>query len=257
MITQEKFHKLCKYSVRLQKSFISNNSNNYAKYCSHLKYHIGEQIGNGTNQEIKNLLDILTNFISENKDKYSVEGIGKEDKNKINELILELNKIKIQLEMTQKIKDKLESELETKQANNIELKRENEKKINKLEIEIQQKNNEINNIQRELEQSILDTNIIKLLEKKYKNNVGEFINLLKNIFEKIYNKDIAEKIIGIIDEEKFWKNLIITLESMKTDTAKKLAGEIKEYLKTKTGDPKELKNRFENELNIFLRKTKK
>lgn len=42
MLSQEKFNKLSKYSLRLEKSFIKNNSSDYLKYCSHLKHHIDD-----------------------------------------------------------------------------------------------------------------------------------------------------------------------------------------------------------------------
>ena len=67
MITQYKFHKLCKYSTRLKKSFISNNSNDFVKYCLHLKYLIGNQIDNCSNHELDKLFNILINYINDNK----------------------------------------------------------------------------------------------------------------------------------------------------------------------------------------------
>ena len=62
MLSQDKFHKLCKYSLRLEKSFIANDINNYTKYCSHLKHHIG---GENTNTKLNDMFDSLIKIIKE------------------------------------------------------------------------------------------------------------------------------------------------------------------------------------------------
>jgi chromosome segregation ATPase len=61
MLSQEKFHKLSKYTLRLEKSFIKNNSSNYLKYCSHLKHHIG-----GENKELNKMFEELITLINNN-----------------------------------------------------------------------------------------------------------------------------------------------------------------------------------------------
>ena len=59
MLSQEKFNKLSKYALRLEKSFIKNNSSDYLKYCSHLKHHIG-----GDNTQIDKMFDGLIKLIN-------------------------------------------------------------------------------------------------------------------------------------------------------------------------------------------------
>lgn len=71
MIIQDKFYKICKYSDKLKNSYISNDQDNYKKYCEHLKYHISKQIGSGINPELDTLFDNLTKYINENKDKFN------------------------------------------------------------------------------------------------------------------------------------------------------------------------------------------
>jgi len=60
MLSQEKFNKLSKYALRLEKSFVNNNSSDYLKYCSHLKYHIG-----GDNTQINKMFEELIKLIND------------------------------------------------------------------------------------------------------------------------------------------------------------------------------------------------
>jgi hypothetical protein len=142
MITHDKFYKLCKYSVRLEKSFVSNNSNDYAKYCSHLKYHIGNQIGSGNNQEIDRLFNKLIQSINDNSIKYNIGDI--------------------------------------------------KKKLDETEKKLQESNS--------------NENIKNKLEDLKINEYDVFINLLKELFNKIYNEEVSNEIIKEIKQNETWKN---------------------------------------------------
>ena len=68
MLSQEKFNKLSKYALRLEKSFIKNNSSDYLKYCSHLKYHIG-----GDNTQIDKMFKGLIKLIDSKPEEYKFD----------------------------------------------------------------------------------------------------------------------------------------------------------------------------------------
>lgn len=269
MITQEKFHKLCKYSVRLQKSFISNNLNNYAKYCSHLKYHIGEQIGSGSNPELDRLFDILTKYINDNSNVYNITNIEKKfvDEKKQLETNIELYKIKIQEneDMVEKLNSQLVEKLEKLEKlekNNLELD-EKTKKLNSQMIETK----------KELEKVNSNEYTIKKLEELRETKYDEFVDLLKKLFTQAYSEQTANNIIDKIGQAETWKDsevkkqkrihtkvnvneieytwddIINQIKSFKTDGSDQLIKDIKKYLETGDGDVNDLISRYETELN--------
>lgn len=187
MITQEKFHKLCKYSVRLQKSFISNNTNNYAKYCFHLKYHIGKQIGNGSNQELDRLFDILTKYINDNSAMYNITDIEKKitDDKKQLEDNNELYKIKIK-----------ENEDIVKKINSLMIETKN--KLEKTDLELDETKNKLQEVNS-------NEYTIKKLDELQKTKYDEFIDLLKKLFTQVYSEEIASNIIEEISQAETWK----------------------------------------------------
>ena len=244
MLEQKKLYKLRKYCTRMKKSLFANNYNDYIKYCAHLKYNIGEQIGNGTNPELDKLFDTLTNFISTNKETYNVEEIKKKlleektqletklveyelqiDELKLNNKIILENKIKLEFdideykkiidEYKEKIKkDKFElDEIKTKSLETekkIKLleteSEENLKKIKQLEIQILDKKNELTDTKNKLENAYLEDKIIDKLKDLQKDNYDKFINLLNELFTQIYDEQIAKSIIDEIDIGEIWKD---------------------------------------------------
>lgn len=246
MITQDKFHKLCKYSIRLSKSFISNNSNDYIKYCSHLKYHIGEQIGSGSNPELDRLFDVLTKYINENSDVYNMINIDKkftDEKNKL-EANIETYKIKI---------------------------KENEDLIEKLNAQTIETKNKL------LE---ADTNehVIKKLEELHETKYDEFIGLLKKLFTQVYDEEIASNIIEEIGQAETWKDseskktkrkqmkvsingkvytwneIINMIELFNTNGSAQLITDIENYLETGIGNVNGLISRYNIELAKSIEK---
>lgn len=121
MLSQEKFNKLSKYASRLEKSFVKNNSSDYMKYCSHLKYHIG---GEGTNTKLDEMFKGLIDVINADPT-YKLEPLQK--KVEIATNILE--PLKKQRDELQEEKDKLQTEFDTSK-NTIE---KLEKEKNELE----------------------------------------------------------------------------------------------------------------------------
>ena len=227
MITQDKFHKLCKYSIRLEKSFVSNNLNDFSKYCSHLKYHIGNQIGSGSgsgnNQEIDELFDNLTKYITSNSDKYNLSGI------------------KTKFEVI-------------------------EKALNSQILETQNKLQEANS----------NENIKIKLEKLRNEKYSEFINLLRELFTKIYNQSVANDIINEIGNGETWKDSEIKKQQRMNEKiningneknwndiigvidlingSQKLKTDIEKYLNTGEGDRNELISQYKTEFNNSTKK---
>lgn len=240
MIAQDKFYKLCKYSTRLKKSFISNNSNDYAKYCSHLKYHIGEQIGSGSNPELDKLFDILTKFINDNNDIYNLGNIEKKLKADI-----EAYKIKIQ---------------------------ENELMVEKLNSQIIETKNELMETKNKLLESNSNENIIKKLEELQKTKYDEFVDLLKKLFTQIYDEEIATDIIEEIGRAETWKDnevektkriqtkvivngqeytwdeIINMIKLFNTNGSLQLISDIEKYLDTGEGNVNTLISQYNTEL---------
>lgn len=239
MIEQKKLYKLCKYFTKMKKSFIDNDINNYSKYCSHLKYHIGEQIGNGTNPELDELFDSVINLISNNKQTYNVEYIKKkiiEEKNqlekKLEEYELQIYKLKINNQLISENKLKLETNIESYkkiiEENNQHIKKdkleldETKSKIQLFETEIKNNLEKIMNLEKQIldmKNELIETNkklediyskekIIDKLKDLQQNNYQEFIDLLEELFTQIYNKDIAYNIINEISLGENWKDNI-------------------------------------------------
>lgn len=72
MLSQEKFNKLSKYALRLEKAYNKKNSADCMKYCSHLKYHIG---GDGANANLDQLFNGLIEVINSNPEEYKLKNI--------------------------------------------------------------------------------------------------------------------------------------------------------------------------------------
>ena len=253
MITQEKFHKLCKYSIRLQKSFISNNSNNYAKYCSHLKYHIGEQIGSGSNPELDRLFDILTKYINDNSAVYNITDIEKKfvDEKKKLEANIETYKIKI---------------------------KENEDKVEKLNLQLVETQNELIETKNKLEEANSNEYVVKKLKELQKTKYEEFVDLLRQLFTQLYSEEIASNIIqeigigetwkdnevkktkrietkvNINGNEYTWNEIIDTINLIQTDGSAQLINDIENYLETGVGDVNDLISRYNTEFSKSIQK---
>jgi hypothetical protein len=243
MITQEKFHKLCKYSIRLQKSLISNNSNNYTKYCSHLKYHIGGQIGSGSNPELDRLFDILTKYINDNSTVYNITDIEKK-------FVDEKKKLNSELDETTK----------------------------KLNLQIIETKSELMETKNKLEEANSNEYTIKKLEELQKIKYDEFVDLLEKLFTQVYNEEIASNIIEEIGQAETWKDneaektkrietkvnvngkeytwneIIDLINFFQTDGSAQLISDIKNYLETGTGDVKKLISRYNMELSKSTQK---
>lgn len=200
MVIQNELYKICKYSVRLKNSYISNNYDNSLKYFSHLKHHIKthvkNQIGNGNNVELDNLFDNIIKYINDNKDVYNIMDI----ENKLTEL--------------------------------------------------------------------------------HENKYDKFINLLKEVFTKIYGEEIAINIIEEIGQAETWKEINIEKEKrlnekvkingyeykwqdvigmvdlFETDGKTKLITDIKNYLETGEGNINDIITQFNTELNKSTQKLK-
>lgn len=230
MITQEKFHKLCKYSVKLQKSFISNNSNNYAKYCSHLKYHIGGQVGSGSNPELDRLFDILTKYINDNSDIYNITDIEKKfvDEKKQLETNIELYKIKIQENELMEAKNKLE------EANS------NEYVVKKLEELQKTKYEEFVGLLRQLFTQLYSEKIATNIIDK----IGQAETWKDNKVNKTKTIDTKVNVNGI---KYTWNEIIDLIKTFKTDDSELLITDIKKYLETGDGDVNNLILRYNEE----------
>lgn len=292
MITQEKFHKLCKYSLRLQKSFISNNSNNYAKYCSHLKYHIGGQIGSGSNLELDRLFDILTKYINENNDVYNITDIEKKfaDEKKQLEANIELYKIKIQ-ENEDKVEKLNLQMIETKnklEKNNLELD-ETTKKLNSQILDtknelmetknkLEEANLEFMETKNKLEEANTNEYVVKKLKELHKTKYEEFVDLLEKLFTQVYNEEIASNIIEEIGQGETWKDnevektkrmetkvnvngkeltwneIIEVIKILNTYGSAQLIKDIEKYLETGEGDVEKLISRYKAELSESTQK---
>lgn len=248
MIAQDKFHKLCKYSIRLKKSLISNDSNDYEKYCSHLKYHIGEQIGNGTNPELDKLFDILTKFINDNNDIFNLGNVEKKLEDNI-----KTYKIKIQ---------------------------KNELMVEKLNSQIIETKQELMETKNKLLESNSNENIIKKLEELQKIKYEEFIDLLKKLFTQIYDEETANNIIEEIGRAETWKDneavkikriytkvnvngkeytwneIICMIRLFQTNGSLQLIADIEKYLDTGEGNVNTLIFRYNTELTKSIEKIK-
>lgn len=232
MISQEKFHKLCKYSVRLQKSFISNNSNNYAKYCSHLKYHIGEQIGSGSNLELDKLFDTLTKFINDNSDIYNITDIEKkftDEKNKLEENI-EKYKIKI-----------IETKNKLLEANS------NENIIKKLDELQKTKYDEFVDLLKKLFTQIYDEEIANNIIEE----IGRAETWKDNEVEK--TKRIQTK-VNVNGKEYTWNEIINMIRLFDTDGSLQLITDIEKYLNTGEGNVNTLISQYNTELTKSIEK---
>lgn len=281
MISEEKFHKLCKYSVRLGKSYISNNQNDYLKYCLHLKYHIGKQIGSGTNPELDVLFNVLTKYIEDNKfDLPSIKTKFEEEKNmmeiKLEKTItkikeLELKNQSIEEEKTQLTNNNIEINLKLEEMKNkLNLLETNKKSNEEL---IQQLELEIDEIKNKLEERNSNEFIIDKLEYLQTNKYNEFKNLLNKLFTKMYDNDIASNILDEIGKGETWKDteeknfnikqrenetidvtlfdsiekisLKTLLDTYKNDSdAKKLIKLLENYINNEVGELNEIKNEY-------------
>jgi len=213
MITQEKFHKLCKYSVRLQKSFISNNSNNYIKYCSHLKYHIGGQIGSGSNPELDRLFDILTKYINDNSNVYNITDIDKKFVDEKKQLEANIETYKIKIKENEDIIEKLNSQLAETKNELIETTKKFNSQILDTKNELMETKNKLKEADLELTKTIkkieeANSNkyIIEKLKELQKRKYDEFVDLLKKLFTQVYSEEIASNIIEEIGQAETWKD---------------------------------------------------
>lgn len=201
MLEQKKFHKLCKYGIRMKKSLISNNSNDYAKYCLHLKYHIREQIGNGTNQELNNLFEKLTKFIVNNKETYNIEYIKDKFNEEKTQLETKLNEYSKQINELMNNQIKLESNIKTFEKTINENNEQNTKdklELDEIKKQLDEAKIKIKQLEEQKQKQLQDIDINKLKELT-QTNYSEFIKIFKNIFTEIYGNDIAEKIIKAIE----------------------------------------------------------
>jgi predicted unusual protein kinase regulating ubiquinone biosynthesis (AarF/ABC1/UbiB family) len=256
MVEYIKIYKLCKYCSKMKNSLISNNIDDYTKYCAHLKYHIGGQVGNGTNQELDKLFDTLMNFISANKKTYNVENIKKK-------ILEEKTQLKTKLE-------EYESQICELRKNKLIL----ENTITGLEKQVLDKKNELNGTKNELNEAYSEDKIINKLKDLKKENIEEFINLLQKLFEKLYNKEVANTIIDKIykdnskskrEESVFlgynytrtWNEIIDTLKVINSNKSTKLINDIENYLDTGKGDVNNLISRYKFKLNELVKNYKK
>lgn len=191
MINQDRIHKLCKYGIRLKKSLNDNNVVDYNKYCSHLKYHIRNQIGSSSNPELERIFDTLTNYINDNE-------------------MLNVETLKTKLDDANK----------------------------------------------KLEESNSTENIIFKLEKLHNDKYGKFIDLLEQLFTKIYSNSVVAAIINKIKLAESEKNnphqLISNLEHLNTNESIELKNRIINYLDNDVGDINSLKTEYNNILSKII-----
>jgi hypothetical protein len=218
MLSQDKFHKLCKYSLRLEKSFISGNVNNSTKYCSHLKHHIG-----GDNDELNKMFENLIKIIIEKQTDTSGNIVNYDTLIKVNE----------QLEINTKNNESTIGELRI--ANN----------------ELNEKNNELN-VKMEKYEDIIDTIDSKLNEingdKSIKN--VEYKKDLNNALEQFKNK-----LQSTIDTKNANDQIIINNNNKISDLEQEIVNLKKEIenkiLNTKNEDVVEFKTKLEEILKII------
>lgn len=179
MLSQEKLHKVSKYALRLEKSFIKNNSSDYLKYCSHLKYHIG-----GDNTQVDEMFKKLINFINSN-DKYKFETLQTTN----DELIKEKETLKA-------TNDELIEQIEKCRLDNTKLQEEHKRANDKIQ--------ELNNNNEEL--------------KTENSTLKEKITKYKGIIEMINSKLFDMKNIDndTIDDDNYKTELNKALDEIKS-----------------------------------------
>lgn len=255
MLSQDKFHKLCKYSLRLEKSFITNDVNNYTKYCSHLKHHIG-----GTNTNLDNMFEKLIEIIKEKQTDSSGNFVTFESLNYQNKALQD------KVQELETAKETNLSEITKLNEQNIEFKSEKEelnKKILKYETiinTINQKLKIINNnfdlninnekyeeeLNNALEQLIKKNNIVNNLIEELKNEINANENKIKILTEE--NIKLNEK-IKLLENELEEKNKILE-EKNKTLEEKNQALEEKDQVMENT--KKEYVEEFKTKLKDIL-----
>ena len=263
MLSQDKFHKLCKYSLRLEKSFITGDINNYTKYCSHLKHHIGgsntklDEMFNGLIEIIKkNQTDADGNIVDYDTLKKNVQRYEEDN------FILSNEYDKLQIDNEQLQNRVLEFE---KNINN------NGDTINELQIQnnkILADNNELNTkIQKY--KAIIDTVNLKLNEINDNDNLNidnnEYEQELKTVLEQFKtkletssasydanNETIAENTILINDLTEQNTNLkkkIEELDQANQNKDKELLDKDKEFEQYKLDNDKAIEQAIEDTKN--------
>ena len=244
MNNQDKIYKIHKYTYRMKKSFMNNDMNNYNKYSSHLKYHIG---GNNSNQEIDfGPISELINIINSNKNKYNFEKIKndiktlqedkktlQEDKKTLQDSTLKLteeivqSKTKIQNyeKIIKKIKDELNVDVPDKdlEAKLIEA-------LEKLENKTSEQEKNIAELQNELLSNI--TEKTKALEIFTHDKSTEFSVKMLNLFKSIYGDEEAKIIMEEVNKE-FKKNLEVVESESESELESKSESESETELKKK------------------------
>lgn len=193
MLSQDKFHKLCKYSLRLEKSFISGDVNNYTKYCSHLKHHIG-----GSNTKLDEMFDNLIKIIKEKQTDESGNIVSYDTlQNNVQKLTKEVQRYEEDNSLLNNKFEKLRIENEQLQNKVMELeknKETNENRIGELEIQnnrIMEENNELNKKIQKYE-AIIGTVNLKLNVINGTDNLNindeKYEEELKTVLEQFENK---------------------------------------------------------------------
>ena len=166
MLSQEKFYKLSKYAIRLNKSFINNKRDDYIKYCNHLKYHIGG------GSDLDNMFAQLTALI------------GKKTEYQFAPLIEEKSRLEEQNKTITAEKTEVTNKLETANTEINTLKNDNaslaEKKIELTE-KINRYNDIIKTINEKLQLEITDNDYTKLTE--YLDNITTKLKDNKTLLE--------------------------------------------------------------------------
>lgn len=189
MLSQEKFNKLSKYALRLEKSFIKNNSTDYLKYCSHLKYHIG-----GDNTQIDKLFDGLINLINNNPD-YKLGTLKKEKDDLVatNTTLVDEKKVLI--------------------SSNNNLTKENDdlkKEKNDLILSNTALTKEKNDLNVKIDELKKTNDGLKAEKEKLDDSIGRYKDIIKTIHDKL---DILKDKTG--DEEKYKSELVEALNEFK------------------------------------------
>ena len=75
MFNKEKIQELCKYTLKIKKSFVNGNPSDYIKHCNKLKNHMGGQDNIHLDTMFDNLLELI-----KNKPNYKLESLKKSNK---------------------------------------------------------------------------------------------------------------------------------------------------------------------------------
>jgi DNA repair exonuclease SbcCD ATPase subunit len=149
MISHDKFHKLCKYTLRMQKSLRKNNITECINYCNHLKYHVG---GDGT--QLDTIFGDIIKLINDKPEQYKLTNILEEKESlsvKNQTLLEEISKKDIQIsEKDRQISEKdeqIEKQLKELDTKTISFTDE-ERKMKELDGEIKTNNGKIEKYQK-------------------------------------------------------------------------------------------------------------